>query len=294
MHDSVLDDEAGILHWDFTYQAVANIFVQHNGKLVELAYVLGTLLGSRGLVLGSIIAPTEKWSYMEQCLCPIFQRFTRAPEQLWVDDYQKWSQKLYALLRQVFGPDCPTKVGQDWRHFKEIMIAPADHRSQDYPRFKRKVEGLLRRIRLPDEAQNAIATPAQLRAALKDIYDRFQHPLGGAIGGADRRAALRPAESAGWTAGTYPVCSSAGRTSAGTYQAGGPAGRPAGRTAARRCRPNFRPKSSAAVSAGRTAARRFGRPSRPAEPPPSFSAEDRRRAPPPFHSDELKVELHHV
>ena len=45
VHDSVLDDEAGILHWDFTYQAVANIFVQHNGKLVELAYVLGTLFG---------------------------------------------------------------------------------------------------------------------------------------------------------------------------------------------------------------------------------------------------------
>ena len=129
MHDSVLDDEAGILHWDFTYQAVANICVQHNGKLVELAYVLGTLLGSPGLVLGSIIAPTEKWPYMGQCLRPIFQRFTRAPEQLWVHDYQRWAQKLYTLLRQVFGPDCPTKVGQDWRHFKEIMIAPADHRS---------------------------------------------------------------------------------------------------------------------------------------------------------------------
>ena len=94
------------------YQAVANIFVQHNGKLVELDYVLGTLLGSRGLVLGSIIAPTEKWPYMEQCLRPIFQRFTRAPEQFWVDDCQKWAQKLFALLRQVFGPDCPTKVGQ--------------------------------------------------------------------------------------------------------------------------------------------------------------------------------------
>ena len=40
-------------------------------------------------------------------------------------------------------------------------------------------------------------------------------------------------------------------------------------------------------SAGRTTARWFGRPSRPAEPPPSFSAEDHRRASPPFHSDEL-------
>ena len=45
------------------------------------------------------------------------------------------------------------------------------------------------------------------------------------------------------------------------------------------------------ISAGLTAARRFGRPSRPAEPPPSFSAEDRRRAPPPFHSDELSFVL---
>ena len=54
----------------------------------------------------------------------------------------------------------------------------------------------------------------------------------------------------------------------------------AGRTTARRCRPNFRPKSSTAVSAGRF---------RPAGLPPSFSAEDRRRAPPPFHSDELWV-----
>ena len=47
-----------------------------------------------------------------------------------------------------------------------------------------------------------------------------------------------------------------------------------------------------ADSAGRTNARHFGRPDRrpvvqPAEPPPSFSAEDHRRASPPFHSDEL-------
>ena len=70
---------------------------------------------------------------------------------------------------------------------------------------------------------------------------------------------------------------SAGRTTA--RQFGRPAGWPNRRNLpGRRCRPNFRPKSSAAVSAGRY---------RPAEPPPSFSAEDRRRAPPPFHSDEL-------
>ena len=105
-------------------------------------------------------------------------------------------------------------------------------------------------------------------------------------GGYQNEPAVRAADSAGRPAG---------RT-AGTYQAGGRAGRLAARTAARRCRPNFRPKGSAAVSAGRTsagrtAAWRFGRPSRPAEPPPSFSAEDRRRAPPPFHSDELAVTM---
>ena len=60
-------------------------------------------------------------------------------------------------------------------------------------------------------------------------------------------------------------------------------------------RPDHRPVVSAKFSAkklgggsaGRTTARWFGRPNRPAEPPPSFSAEDHRRASPPFHSDEL-------
>ena len=42
--------------------------------------------------------------------------------------------------------------------------------------------------------------------------------------------------------------------------------------------------------------RQFGRPDhrpvvRPAEPPPSFSAEDHRRASPPFHSDELDLAI---
>ena len=65
-------------------------------------------------------------------------------------------------------------------------------------------------------------------------------------GGYRNEPAVRPADSAG-------------RTSARRF------GRPisAGRTAARRCRPNFRPKSSAAVSAGRF---------RPAGPPPGGSA----------------------
>ena len=84
------------------------------------------------------------------------------------------------------------------------MIAPADHRSQDYPRFKREVEGLLRRIRLPDEAQNAIATLAQLHAALKDIYDRFQDPLGGAI---EPRLVRGAAFAQG---ATFSVCSAVG------------------------------------------------------------------------------------
>ena len=78
-----------------------------------------------------------------------------------------------------------------------------------------------------------------------------------------------------------------------------------GGSARRRCRP--------ADSAGRTAGRHFGRPSRPAgpppggvgqifgqnprrrswpaKPPPRISAEDRRRASPPFHSDELCLAL---
>ena len=107
-------------------------------------------------------------------------------------------------------------------------------------------------------------------------------------GGYRNEPAVRPADSAGRTSTRRfgrPI--SAGRTAAQWF------GRPAGR-------PNRRPAVSAKfsakilrgclgrpISAGRTAARRFGRPSRPAEPPPSFSAEDRRRAPPPFHSDEL-------
>ena len=90
VHDFVLCDEAAILNGYCTHQDVANIFVKHNGKLVELSYVLGTLWGSCGPVLDSIIAPTEKWAHMEECLHSIFQRFTSAPEQFGVDDWQKW------------------------------------------------------------------------------------------------------------------------------------------------------------------------------------------------------------
>ena len=77
----------------------------------------------------------------------------------------------------------------------------------------------------------------------------------------------------------------------------------AGRTNARWFgRPDHRPVVSAKfsakilggglgrpISAGRTTGRWFGRPSRPAERPPTFSAEDHRRASPPFHSDELPL-----
>ena len=75
MHSSVLDDEAGIPHWDFTYQAVANIIMQHNGKLVELAYVLGTLLGPHGLVLGSIISFHTKLVLYGIVSAPYFPMF---------------------------------------------------------------------------------------------------------------------------------------------------------------------------------------------------------------------------
>ena len=61
-----------------------------------------------------------------------------------------------------------------------------------------------RRICLPNEAQNAIATPAQLRAALKDIYDRFQDPLGGAI---EPRLVRGAAFAQG---ATFSVCSAVG------------------------------------------------------------------------------------
>ena len=69
-----------------------------------------------------------------------------------------------------------------------------------------------------------------------------------------------------------------------------PAVRPAGRPAEppEPTRPAVSAKFSAEILSGG-----LGRPSRPAEPPPSFSAEDRRRAPPPFHSDELCVTAQH-
>ena len=72
------------------FRVVSGIFVNHNGKRVELSYTLGTMQGSSGLVIATRILPTERWDYMRLVFEDAFTQCTEAPLILWLDDWEKW------------------------------------------------------------------------------------------------------------------------------------------------------------------------------------------------------------
>lgn len=92
--------EGKILHFDFTYRAVGGIWVQapaqgsNERKRVQFAYVLGSVLGSRGVVLSSLICSTESWENMDAVLRMAFEKTKVAPLQIWVDDFKRWGKKI--------------------------------------------------------------------------------------------------------------------------------------------------------------------------------------------------------
>lgn len=142
-----------MLHFDFTYRAVGGIWVDaplpgdtQNRQRVELSYVLGSVLGSTGCVLASVIGSTETWDNVKDTFEMAFAKTKRAPEVIWIDDVPRWGAKLLALVIVHFGQD-NCRIGQDWRHFKELLLANMDKQHCQYNDVRRDVEGLLRRLR---------------------------------------------------------------------------------------------------------------------------------------------------
>lgn len=121
----VLALEGQYLKFDYTYRAVGNIWVarrppatadgdqgeraenQTDNKpdVVELSYVLGTVFGTTGLVLSTLVCATEKMENMEACFRSCFRKTGVPPKQICVDDWEKWHSHLQALLLDVFGPE---------------------------------------------------------------------------------------------------------------------------------------------------------------------------------------------
>ena len=55
-----------------------------------------------------------------------FQQCTQPPVMTWIDDWETWHRLLLGLCAAVFGAGHGTRIGQDWRHFKEILLAHVD------------------------------------------------------------------------------------------------------------------------------------------------------------------------
>ena len=137
----------------------------------ELAYVLGSVLGSKGCVLASAIGSTETWENVRDVFRMAFSKTKRAPDIIWVDDVQRWGGKLLALVTAEFGTT-HTRMGQDWRHFKELMLSNMDRRHGQWGDLRREVEGLLNRLK-SDSAEDPIAGGAELRDAVNAIFHKY-------------------------------------------------------------------------------------------------------------------------
>lgn len=154
-------EEGRILHFDFTYQVVGGIWVypgadedegaqteeqkqkareegaektdeqkkkEKKNARAELSYVLGSVFGSTGVVLAAVICATEKSEHIKSVFTAAFQRTGVPPQQIWVDDVGKWGGLLRRQVEAHFGPGHVCKVGQDWRHFKVLLLNNLDKR----------------------------------------------------------------------------------------------------------------------------------------------------------------------
>ena len=122
----VIEDETRYLHFDFTYLVVLRIFVKHNNKRLQLSYTLGPVQGSFGLVLATRILPMAIWNYMRLLFDDTSKQCTQPPVMIWIDDWGKWHRLLLGLCAAVFGAGHGTRNGQDWRHYKKILLAHID------------------------------------------------------------------------------------------------------------------------------------------------------------------------
>lgn len=161
LHESEMNDEGQVLHFDFTYRAVGGIWINapignpndpnfdpSKRQRCQLSYCLGTVFGSKGMVLAATICSTEKWDNIKEVFNMAFMKTGVAPRQIWIDDYQKWGRLLEDYIKEKFPNEPePTTVGQDWRHFKELLLSNMDRQHSQFPDVRKEVEGLLTRLR---------------------------------------------------------------------------------------------------------------------------------------------------
>lgn len=219
--------EGEYLKFDYTYRAVGNIWVSRrvegadgarsstdegdgNAKpeRVELSYVLGTVFGSTGLVLATLICATEKVTNMLHVFENALNRTQVVPKQICVDDWHKWHGSLEKMLNDRFGVGHGCVVTQDFRHWKELLLAPMDHRHPQFHSARQEVERLLRRLKMADNAEHVITCGADLRDAVRDLRDHFSDRAG--------RCVLLKASALSHHL-TFDVCSSLGSAVLGGY-----------------------------------------------------------------------------
>ena len=89
-------------------------------SLARLAFIVGSVVGAKGAILGTQIYPTEKGIYLSEFLSSGFLQMRAqnlpAPKVIWVDDQQKYHQLILDLVSDLWSNSL-TVIGQDWFHF---------------------------------------------------------------------------------------------------------------------------------------------------------------------------------
>lgn len=132
--------------------------------------------------------PTEKGIYIEAIFSELFTDMKRsgvpAPEVIWVDDWHRWNHALFflkmrhvcngLLLRVVrkFWVDAATIIGQDWYHFRVLMLAHANQSHPAMGQLKDAFDDLINRVRMPN-GPHGINCGRRLLVALKVMYNKF-------------------------------------------------------------------------------------------------------------------------
>ncbi len=94
---------------------------------------------THGWVPKNYLLPVPINGWIEVVFRMAFMKTKVPPDQIWVDDFGKLGKPLLRLTEEVFGPDHGTRIGQDWRHFKELLLANMDRRHGQFTDVKREV-----------------------------------------------------------------------------------------------------------------------------------------------------------
>lgn len=92
------------------------------------------------------------------------------PRVLWVDDWTKWLAKLTKLVH-AFWPQGEAVIGQDWYHFKCLLLAHAERAHQDFRFLTQDLNTLLHGIR-----SGVIADPEALCFGVATLYQKYSTP----------------------------------------------------------------------------------------------------------------------